>query len=82
MWTPRMLRPPKVQQPRTRRACVGELIQIDGCEHHWFEDRASMYTASVSEQLLVLRCMDSLLAKQHSVARVDVCANAARPLCA
>jgi len=33
LWIPRKLRPPKVQQPRLRRACVGELIQIDGCEH-------------------------------------------------
>ena len=40
LWIPRKLRPPKVQQPRARRACVGELIQIDGCEHRWFEDRA------------------------------------------
>jgi len=32
LWIPRKLRPPKIQQPRTRRACVGELIQIDGCE--------------------------------------------------
>jgi hypothetical protein len=38
-WIPRKLRAPKIQQPRTRRACVGALIQIDGCEHHWFEDR-------------------------------------------
>ena len=47
LWIPRRLRPPKVQQPRTRRACVGELIQIDGCEHRWFEDRAPMCTALV-----------------------------------
>jgi transposase len=47
LWVPRKLRPPKIQQPRTRRACVGELIQIDGCEHHWFEDRAPMCTALV-----------------------------------
>ena len=47
LWIPRKLRPPKIQQPRTRRACVGELIQIDGCEHHWFEDRAPMCTALV-----------------------------------
>ena len=33
LWIPRKLRPPKVQQPRARRACFGELIQIDGCEH-------------------------------------------------
>src|ERR1700722_8260345 len=47
LWIPRKLRPPKVQQPRTRRACVGELIQIDGCEHAWFEDRAPCCTALV-----------------------------------
>lgn len=40
LWTPRKLRPPKVHQPRNRRACVGELIQIDGSDHRWFEDRA------------------------------------------
>lgn len=26
-------------QPRLRRECYGELIQIDGSEHRWFEDR-------------------------------------------
>lgn len=40
LWIPRRLRPPKVQQPRARRACIGELVQIDGCDHRWFEDRA------------------------------------------
>jgi hypothetical protein len=39
LWIPRKLRPPKVHQPRARRACLGELIQIDGCEHAWFEQR-------------------------------------------
>ncbi|MFC4436088.1 helix-turn-helix domain-containing protein, partial [Cupriavidus respiraculi] len=38
-WVPRKLRPPKVHQPRHRRACLGELIQIDGSDHRWFEDR-------------------------------------------
>lgn len=47
LWIPRKLRPPKIQQPRTRRACVGELVQIDGCEHRWFEDRAPECTALV-----------------------------------
>ncbi|SAL46326.1 integrase catalytic subunit [Caballeronia cordobensis] len=40
LWVPRRQRPPKVYQPRARRACLGELIQIDGSEHRWFEDRA------------------------------------------
>ncbi|PAJ77119.1 integrase, partial [Burkholderia ubonensis] len=30
LWVPRRQRPPKVYQPRARRACLGELIQIDG----------------------------------------------------
>jgi hypothetical protein len=47
LWVRRKLRPPKMQQSRTRRAYVVELIQIDGCEHHWFEDRAPMCTALV-----------------------------------
>lgn len=47
LWIPRKLRASKVQQPRTRRACVGELIQIDGCEHAWFEERAPVCTALV-----------------------------------
>jgi hypothetical protein len=47
LWIPRKLRAPKIQQPRARRGCVGELIQIDGCEHRWFEDRAPMCTVLV-----------------------------------
>jgi hypothetical protein len=31
LWIPRKLRPPRIQQPWIRRACVGELVQIDGC---------------------------------------------------
>lgn len=34
-------------QPRLRRECYGELIQIDGSDHHWFEDRADRCTLLV-----------------------------------
>lgn len=37
LWIPRRQRAPKIHQPRYRRPCTGELIQIDGCDHHWFE---------------------------------------------
>jgi transposase len=47
LWLPRKLRAPKIQQPRARRACLGELIQIDGCEHRWFEERAPACTVLV-----------------------------------
>ena len=30
---------PSPHQPRRRRDCLGELVQIDGSEHAWFEDR-------------------------------------------
>jgi transposase len=47
LWIPRLQRPPKIYQPRARRACLGELIQIDGSDHHWFEDRAPACTLLV-----------------------------------
>lgn len=34
-------------QPRLRRECLGELIQIDGSDHHWFEDRGPSCTLLV-----------------------------------
>jgi len=40
IWTTRAQRRPKIQQPRLRRPCFGELIQIDGSDHRWFEGRA------------------------------------------
>ncbi|WP_415750532.1 ISNCY family transposase [Burkholderia sp. BCC1993] len=47
LWIPRRQRPPKVYQPRARRACLGELIQIDGSDHRWFEERAPSCTLLV-----------------------------------
>ncbi|WP_322091844.1 ISNCY family transposase [Paraburkholderia bannensis] len=47
LWVPRAQRPPKVYQPRARRACLGELIQIDGSDHRWFEERAPACTLLV-----------------------------------
>jgi transposase len=34
-------------QPRLRRECFGELIQIDGSDHRWFEDRGQRCTLLV-----------------------------------
>jgi len=39
LWVDRRARRARVYQPRYRRDCLGELIQIDGCTHWWFEDR-------------------------------------------
>ncbi len=53
-WIPRKQRAPRIQQPRYRRACCGELIQIDGCDHHWFENRAPACTALVYVEIAYL----------------------------
>jgi len=37
----------RFQQPRYRREHVGELVQIDGSDHRWFEDRAPACTLLV-----------------------------------
>jgi hypothetical protein len=39
LWQDRRHRLPVPHQPRRRRDCLGELVQIDGSEHAWFEDR-------------------------------------------
>ena len=47
LWQTRKERKKRVHQPRYRRECYGELIQIDGSDHHWFEDRAPRCTLLV-----------------------------------
>ncbi len=40
LWKPRKAKKVTVHQLRERRACFGELVQIDGSPHDWFEGRA------------------------------------------
>ncbi len=47
LWIRRKDRLKRVHQPRARRDCLGELVQIDGCEHWWFEDRGPQCTLLV-----------------------------------
>lgn len=59
LWVPRRQRLPKIYQPRNRRSCLGELIQIDGSEHLWFEERAPsctllVYVDDATSQLMAL----------------------------
>ncbi len=41
LWRTREDRQTRLHQPRMRRACYGELVQIDGSYHQWFEARGS-----------------------------------------
>jgi transposase len=47
LWKPRRARQPVIHQLRERRARVGELVQIDGSPHDWFEGRAPRCTLLV-----------------------------------
>jgi hypothetical protein len=47
LWKDRRQRMRPVHQPRHRRDCVGELIQIDGSHHWWFEARGPQCTLLV-----------------------------------
>jgi Winged helix-turn helix len=44
LWKDREHRLPPVHQPRHRRERVGELVQIDGSRHYWFENRGPEVT--------------------------------------
>src|ERR1700694_2838303 len=63
IWLPRAERK-RIQQPRHRREHLGELIQIDGSDHRWFEDRAAPCTLLVfiddaTSRLMELRFVPS-----------------------
>ncbi|MCQ4191470.1 helix-turn-helix domain-containing protein [Methylocystis suflitae] len=47
LWIDRKHRLPPVHQPRHRRERVGELVQIDGSRHYWFENRGPEVTLIV-----------------------------------
>jgi transposase len=60
LWTSRRERRRQVHQPRGRRDCFGELVQIDGSHHWWFENRGPkcallVYIDDATGKLLHLR---------------------------
>ncbi|MDH3818245.1 MAG: ISNCY family transposase [Myxococcales bacterium] len=64
IWLTRRQRKKRIQQPRHRRDCYGELVQIDGSDHHWFEDRGPrsvllVYVDDATGKLMALRMCES-----------------------
>jgi transposase len=64
IWVPRSQRAKRSYQPRQRRACLGELVQVDGSKHAWFEDRAEpcallVYIDDATGALMELRFAQS-----------------------
>jgi transposase len=64
LWQVKRLRRPVIHQLRERRARWGELVQIDGSPHDWFEGRAPRRTLLVfvddaTSQLMYLQFVDA-----------------------
>ena len=64
IWKDRRQRMKPVHQPRHRRDCLGELIQIDGSDHWWFETRGPrctllVYIDDATSRLMHLQFVES-----------------------
>jgi transposase len=64
LWKPRKAKKVVTHQLRERRACFGELIQIDGSPYDWFEGRAEpcvllVFIDDATGQVVQLRFVDS-----------------------
>src|SRR5580700_497760 len=64
IWVRRKDRLKRIHQPRARRDCLGELVQIDGSEHWWFEDRGPqstllVYVDDATSRLMHLRLVET-----------------------
>src|SRR2546430_6853346 len=66
LWVPGAQRLGRSQPPRPRRACLGELVQIDGSEHAWFEDRGPVCTLLVYVDDATSRLMELCFADTES----------------
>ena len=64
LWKSRKLKKIVTHQLRERRACFGELVQIDGSPHDWFEGRAAscvllVFIDDATGKLVELQFVDS-----------------------
>lgn len=66
LWIPRARRARRSYPPRERRACLGELVQIDGSDHAWFEDRGPRCTLLVYVDDATSRLMELCFADAES----------------
>ena len=72
LWIPRTQRRARIYQPRYRRDCLGELVQIDGSHHDWFEGRSPkccllVYIDDATGRLMNLRFSDTESAFDYMV---------------
>jgi len=66
IWITRAEKRKRAYQPRYRRDCLGELIQIDGSHHAWFEERAPKCVLLVYIDDATSRILQLLFSKTES----------------
>ena len=47
LWSTKRAERRRLHQPRKRMSCYGDLVQVDGSDHRWFEDRGPKCTLMV-----------------------------------
>ena len=85
LWVPYVRRKPRIYQPRNRRDCIGELIQIDGSHHDWFEGRAPkccllVFVDDATGRLMQLRFGETESAFDYMLATREYLGNHGKPL--
>jgi hypothetical protein len=76
LWKARKVKKEVAHQLRERRACYGELVQIDGSPHDWFEGRAGrcvllVFIDDATGELLQLRFVENESFFSYCVAAED-----------
>jgi transposase len=66
LWKARKERKVTVHQMRERRACFGELVQIDGSPHGWFEERGAACNLLVAIDDATGKLVELLFAEHES----------------
>ncbi len=85
LWQAKSRHAARIHQRRPRRACLGELVQIDGSPHDWFEERGPRCTLIVfiddaSGRLLALRFAPSETTQAYMETLKAYLAEHGRPL--
>jgi len=85
LWKPKRRRARRVFQMRERRPCHGELVQIDGSPHAWFEDRGPRCTLIVfiddaTGRLMALRFVPAETTRAYLETLRDYVLTHGRPL--
>ncbi len=85
IWKSRKELRKRVYQPRNRRECFGELIQVDGSHHWWFEGRGPkcallVYIDDATSKLVHLRFAASENAFDYFTATKDYLTRYGKPM--